>query len=76
MNLEPKHSCAIREEIGDRLRALLSREEPPLPPRLHDLLDRFYDADGVSARARMRSRAPRTALRWLQASRFSRRKPR
>jgi hypothetical protein len=74
MNLEPKHNWAIREEIGDRLRALLSREEPPLPPRLHNLLDRFYDADGVPAGARRRSRAPRGGLRWLQASRFSRRK--
>jgi hypothetical protein len=76
MNLEPKHNWAIREEIGDRLRALLSREEPPLPPRLRGLLDRFYDTDGVPAGARMRSGAPNTALRWLQASRFSRKKPR
>lgn len=74
MNLEPKHNLAIREEIGDRLRAFLSREEPRLPPRLRELVDRFYEADGSPAGGRTRSNAPHSALRWLQASRFSRKK--
>lgn len=45
MNLEPKHNRAIRDEIGDRLRALLSREPTAAPVRLRTLLRRFDEAD-------------------------------
>ena len=41
MNLEPKDNQAIRDEIGDRLRVLLSRETPAVPPRLRRLVRRF-----------------------------------
>jgi hypothetical protein len=41
MNLEPKDNQAIRDEIGDRLRALLSRDSPAVPPRLQRLVRRF-----------------------------------
>jgi hypothetical protein len=47
MNLEPKHNWAIRDEMGERLRILLSREEPALSPRLRHLLDLFDAVDGV-----------------------------
>jgi hypothetical protein len=45
MNLEPKHNQAIRDEIGDRLRVLLSRESPAVSARLRTLLRRFNEAD-------------------------------
>ena len=45
MNLEPKDNQAIREEIGDRLRILLSRESPAVPPRLRRLVRRFEEMD-------------------------------
>ena len=44
MNLEPKHNKAIRDEIGDRLRVLLSRERPAVSARLRTLLRRFDEA--------------------------------
>ena len=44
MNLEPKHNRAIRDEIGDRLRVLLSREPPAVSARLRTLLRRFDEA--------------------------------
>jgi hypothetical protein len=45
MNLEPKHNEPIRDEIGDRLRVLLSREPPVVSARLRTLLRRFDEAD-------------------------------
>ena len=45
MNLEPKHNQAIRDEMGDRLRVLLSREPPAVSARLRTLLRRFDEAD-------------------------------
>ena len=45
MNLEPKHNQAIRDEIGDRLNVLLSREPPAVSARLHELLRRFDETD-------------------------------
>jgi hypothetical protein len=64
MNLEPKHNSAIREEIGDRLRALLARDKSALPPRLRHLLGRFHEADGYRPTARGTSTVSRirTAL--------------
>jgi hypothetical protein len=34
MTLDPTHNQAIREEIGERLRFLLMREQSTLPPSL------------------------------------------
>jgi hypothetical protein len=45
MDVEPKHNQAIRDEIGDRLRVLLSRDPPAVSPRLRTLLRRFDEAD-------------------------------
>jgi len=41
MDLEAKHNQAIREEIGERLRILLSREQPSMPDHLRPLLRRL-----------------------------------
>jgi hypothetical protein len=48
MNLEPKDNQAIRDEIGDRLRVLLSRKPPAVPPRLLGLVRRFDEVDRAS----------------------------
>jgi len=75
MDLEPLHNWAIRDEIGDRLRALLSREQPALPQRLRHLLDRFDEADR-STPAATPATAPRIARRVLQKPRLNRQKRR
>src|ERR1700694_4386364 len=48
INLTSDHNNAIRAEIGDWLRVLLSKEQPGLPPRVRHLLDclRALDATG------------------------------
>ena len=46
LNLEPKHNEAIRQEIGERLRLLLSKGQTDVPPRLHKLFHSFgYDGE-------------------------------
>jgi len=54
LNLDAAHNSAIREEIGERLRVLLSKEQPKPPPRVQHLLDRLnaLDAPGVRSRNR------------------------
>jgi hypothetical protein len=44
-NLEPRHNQAIRDEIGERLRILLSLEQPAVSARLCTLLGRFDEAN-------------------------------
>jgi len=39
--LDHKHCRAICDEIGDRLRYLLKRETPEIPPRLLALIDQL-----------------------------------
>ena len=41
LNLDADHNSAIRAEIGERLRVLLSKEQPRPPPRVQHLLDRL-----------------------------------
>jgi hypothetical protein len=43
LNLEPKHNQAIRQEIGERLRLLLSKGRAEVPPRLRELVHSFGD---------------------------------
>jgi hypothetical protein len=50
VNLEPKHNRAIREEIGERLRLLLSREQGTVPPRLRSLVLSFGEVPPSAAR--------------------------
>ena len=45
LNLDSAHNSAIREEIGERLRVLLSKEQPKPPPRVQHLLDRLNALD-------------------------------
>ena len=51
MDIERNHNQAIREGIGNRLRAALTREQTKVPPRLRTLalrLDREYLAREAS----------------------------
>jgi hypothetical protein len=51
MDLESKHNQAIREEIGHRLRSLLTREQTKVTPQLRQLalrLDQQYLAREAS----------------------------
>ena len=48
LDLERRHNQAIRREIGERLRALLSRDAADVPPRLRELVD-CLDDDGREA---------------------------
>jgi hypothetical protein len=62
LNLDTDHNAAIRAEIGERLRAMLSNEQPP-PPRVQHLLDRLRTSDGIGRRSR---RERRSYLSWLK----------
>ena len=57
MDIDPKHSRAIVQEIGERLRAVL-KEEPECPGRLRRQIDRFRELEEHSP-----SIIP-TARRW------------
>jgi hypothetical protein len=46
-NLSSDINAAIRAEIGERLRALLSKEQPGPSPRIQHLLDRLRISDAV-----------------------------
>jgi len=52
LDLDSAHNSAIREEIGERLRVLLSKEQPKPPPRVQHLLDRLNTMDATVVRAR------------------------
>jgi hypothetical protein len=45
LNLDSKDNTAIRKEIGERLRVLLSKEQPGPSPRIQHLLDRLSTLD-------------------------------
>jgi len=49
MRLEHKQNYAIREEIGERLKVLLAREQPNLSTHLDLLVQRFYELDQDAA---------------------------
>ena len=46
--LEPGHSRAICQEIGERLRYSLARDTPPVPTRLRKLVDRIAELEGTA----------------------------
>jgi hypothetical protein len=48
-NLDAEHNAAIRAEIGDRLRILLSKEQPRPTPRVQHLLDGLSIMDATGA---------------------------
>jgi len=54
LDLDSAHNSAIREEIGERLRVLLSKEQPKPPPRVQHLLDRLNALDATGVRSRNR----------------------
>jgi hypothetical protein len=45
--LESQHSRAICNEIGERLRDVLGRDVPEIPPYLRRLVDRFAELERV-----------------------------
>ena len=47
IDIDPKHSRAIVQEIGQRLRAVLN-EEPELPARLRAQIDRLRELEEQS----------------------------
>jgi hypothetical protein len=49
IRIDPIHSRAICDEIGERLRQVLTRESVGLPPRLQLLVDRLAELDGAAA---------------------------
>src|SRR5882724_1083562 len=49
IRIDPIHSRAICDEIGERLRQVLKRESVGLPPRLQLLVDRLAELDGAAA---------------------------
>jgi hypothetical protein len=49
-NLDSSHNTAIRAEIGERLRVLLSKEQPSPPPRVQHLLDCLSASDATMGR--------------------------
>jgi hypothetical protein len=49
IRIDPIHSRAICDEIGERLRQVLKREPVGLPPRLQLLVDRLAELDGAAA---------------------------
>jgi hypothetical protein len=54
LNLDADHNSAIRAEIGERLRVLLSKEQLEPPPRVQHLLDRLNSLDATGVRSRNR----------------------
>jgi hypothetical protein len=50
LNLNSDINAAIRAEIGERLRALLSKEQSSPPPRIQHLLDRLRTLDATGGR--------------------------
>jgi hypothetical protein len=51
LDLERRHNEAIRQEIGERLRALLSRDAADVPPRLRELVGRLDDDRNLGGEA-------------------------
>lgn len=45
LHIDSSHCRAICDEIGARLRAMLDRELPAMPPQLQLLMDRLADQD-------------------------------
>ena len=50
LDLDSNHNTAIRAEIGERLRVLLSKEQPGPSPRIQHLLDRLRILDATGGR--------------------------
>ena len=52
LNLNSDINAAIRAEIGERLRVLLSKEQPGPSPRIQHLLDRLRILDATGGWSR------------------------
>jgi hypothetical protein len=62
LNLDSNDNTAIRKEIGERLRVLLSKEQPSPPPRVQHLIDCLSTSDAALDRSDNRRRY----LSWLK----------
>ena len=51
LNLDANHNTAIRAEIGEQLRVLLSKERPTPSPRVQHLLDCLSTLDASMGRS-------------------------
>ena len=56
LNLDSDHNAAIRAEIAERLRVLLSKDQSRPPPRVQHLLDYLSTSDATPCRSRNRRR--------------------
>ena len=56
LNLDSDHNAAIRAEIAERLRVLLSKDQSRPPPRVQRLLYRLSTLDATQGRSRNRRR--------------------
>jgi hypothetical protein len=73
MMLDAKSNEAIREEIGERLRGLLTRQQTPVPPRLTELMRRLRELDEEESPSIVPEVLPGSAETWLQRWRIFRR---
>jgi hypothetical protein len=69
-NLNSADNTAIRAEIGERLRDLLSKEQPRPPPRVQHLLDCLSTSDATPDRSRNR----RHYFSWSKRGKVTREK--
>jgi len=58
LKFDKDHNDAIRAEIGDRLRIILSGDQPKLPPRIQHLLDRLSRVETEHSPSIVPSAAP------------------
>jgi hypothetical protein len=56
LNLDSSHNTAIRTEIAERLRVLLSKDQPSPPPRVQHLLDCINPPDAARGQSGNRRR--------------------
>ena len=59
-----RHNLAIRQEIGERLQLLLSRDAEDIPPRLRQLVDRL-DGEESGGQEASSSSSNKSIIDWL-----------
>lgn len=70
ITLDAKSNDALRDEIAERLRALLARDQTPLPARLRALVARLGELDQrVPSPSIVANRSPTLAERWRRRRR-------
>jgi hypothetical protein len=76
--LDPRSNEAIRQEIAERLRGLLTRQQTPIPTRLTQLMLRLREKHGHDSRSvapnSIASETSPPSESWLQRWRMLRRR--